>query len=78
MVFGYITSRIWVSVTSRHVLRQVDIVVGTPGRLCDLLDDGSLRLDQVQTVVLDEVRVRVRVRVRVQTVVLDEVRMGRV
>ena len=37
------------------VLSQVDIVVGTPGRLNDLLDDGTLRLDEVETVVLDEV-----------------------
>jgi len=32
----------------------VDIVVGTPGRLCDLLSRGALQLDAVQTAVLDE------------------------
>lgn len=34
--------------------RGVDIVVGTPGRLIDLLERGALNLSQVQTVVLDE------------------------
>jgi ATP-dependent RNA helicase DeaD len=32
----------------------VDVVVGTPGRLLDLMRQGSLDLSQVQTVVLDE------------------------
>jgi ATP-dependent RNA helicase DeaD len=32
----------------------VDIVVGTPGRLIDLVDRGALRLDRVKFVVLDE------------------------
>ncbi len=32
----------------------VDIVVGTPGRLCDLLSRGALKLEAVQTAVLDE------------------------
>jgi ATP-dependent RNA helicase DeaD len=32
----------------------VDIVVGTPGRLVDLLTRGALQLDAVQTAVLDE------------------------
>ncbi len=36
-------------------LRQgVDIVVGTPGRLLDLIDKGELDLSHVSTVVLDE------------------------
>jgi ATP-dependent RNA helicase DeaD len=34
--------------------RGVDVVVGTPGRLLDLIRQGSLALDQLQTVVLDE------------------------
>lgn len=33
----------------------VDIVVGTPGRLVDLLERGSLSLQSIQTYVLDEV-----------------------
>lgn len=38
-----------------HSLRRgVDIVVGTPGRLLDLLKKNKLDLSQVQTVVLDE------------------------
>lgn len=32
----------------------VDIAVGTPGRLIDLLNRGSLNLSEVQFVVLDE------------------------
>jgi len=33
----------------------VDIVVGTPGRIVDLLERGSLALNSIQTYVLDEV-----------------------
>jgi len=34
--------------------RGVDIVVGTPGRMIDLIDRGVLDLSEIQTVVLDE------------------------
>src|SRR5919199_1683614 len=34
--------------------RGVQVVVGTPGRVIDLLDRGDLKLDQVSWVVLDE------------------------
>jgi ATP-dependent RNA helicase DeaD len=34
--------------------RGVDIVVGTPGRLIDLIERGALKLGEVHTVVLDE------------------------
>ena len=34
--------------------RGVQVVVGTPGRVIDLLDRGSLKLDQVKWMVLDE------------------------
>ncbi len=34
--------------------RGVDIVVGTPGRLLDLMDRRVLKLDRVSTIVLDE------------------------
>lgn len=34
--------------------RGVHIVVGTPGRLCDLIDRKVLKLNDVQTLVLDE------------------------
>ena len=34
--------------------RGVDVVVGTPGRVLDHLNRGSLKLDALQTVVLDE------------------------
>ncbi|WAQ97437.1 DDX21-like protein [Mya arenaria] len=33
----------------------VDVVVGTPGRMKDLMDSGHLKLDAVQHVILDEV-----------------------
>jgi ATP-dependent RNA helicase RhlE len=38
----------------RALARGLDIVVATPGRLTDLMDDGSVRLDQTRFVVLDE------------------------
>jgi len=38
----------------RKLHAGVDIVVGTPGRLVDLLSRGDLKLDAVQTAVLDE------------------------
>jgi ATP-dependent RNA helicase RhlE len=34
--------------------RGVDVVVATPGRLTDLMDDRSIRLDETRFVVLDE------------------------
>ena len=34
--------------------RGVHIVVGTPGRVIDLLDRGNLKLDQIRWMVLDE------------------------
>ncbi|HVL21362.1 MAG TPA: DEAD/DEAH box helicase [Amaricoccus sp.] len=38
----------------RAMARGVDIVVATPGRLTDLMDDRSIVLDQTRFVVLDE------------------------
>jgi ATP-dependent RNA helicase DeaD len=38
----------------RALESRVDVVVATPGRALDLLNRGSLRLDEVATVVLDE------------------------
>lgn len=40
---------------TRALARGVDIVVATPGRLLDLLEQGHLRLNQVEFLVLDEV-----------------------
>lgn len=34
--------------------RGVDIVVGTPGRIIDLVNNGTLKLDEIQFLVLDE------------------------
>lgn len=36
---------------------QVDVLVGTPGRLAELLTDGCLRLDFCRAAVCDEVDV---------------------
>ena len=38
----------------RALSRGVDVVVATPGRLTDLMDDRSIVLDQTRFVVLDE------------------------
>ena len=38
----------------RQVEAGAQIVVGTPGRVIDLLDRGILRIDRVRTVILDE------------------------
>jgi len=38
----------------RALRKRPDIVVGCPGRVLDLLQQGVLRLDQVETLVLDE------------------------
>ncbi len=38
----------------KAIRRGVQIIVGTPGRLVDLLNRGSLRLNQVRYLVLDE------------------------
>ncbi|HUX52528.1 MAG TPA: DEAD/DEAH box helicase [Spirochaetia bacterium] len=38
----------------RALNRGVDVLIATPGRLLDLHGEGSVRLDQVETVVLDE------------------------
>ena len=38
----------------RRLERGVDVVVGTPGRMLDLIRKGILHLDAVRTVVLDE------------------------
>ncbi|WP_374447090.1 DEAD/DEAH box helicase [Stella sp.] len=38
----------------RALAGGVDVLVATPGRLIDHLDSGAVRLDQVETIVLDE------------------------
>ncbi len=38
----------------RHLQKGVDIVVGTPGRIMDHLDKGTLKLDAIEYFVLDE------------------------
>lgn len=37
-----------------HLRRRPEIIVGCPGRVLDLLGQGQLRLNQVETLVLDE------------------------
>ncbi|XP_058735277.1 DEAD-box ATP-dependent RNA helicase 3A, chloroplastic-like isoform X1 [Vicia villosa] len=36
------------------LLRGVDVVVGTPGRLIDLINEKNLKLSEIQYLVLDE------------------------
>jgi ATP-dependent RNA helicase RhlE len=49
-IFGGVSAR-----TQTAALRQrPQIVVGCPGRLLDLYDQGALRLDRIETLVLDE------------------------
>ena len=38
----------------RAMARGVDVVIATPGRLTDLIDDNAIRLDETRFVVLDE------------------------
>jgi ATP-dependent RNA helicase RhlE len=38
----------------RALRRRVDILVATPGRLLDLMQQGFIRLDEVETFILDE------------------------
>lgn len=38
----------------RHFLRKADIIVATPGRLKDFLEEGAVKLDNSKFVVLDE------------------------
>jgi ATP-dependent RNA helicase RhlE len=49
-VFGGVSKR----PQERSLARGVDVLVATPGRLLDLHGGGSLRLDQVEVLVLDE------------------------
>ncbi|HEU4717519.1 MAG TPA: DEAD/DEAH box helicase [Bacteroidia bacterium] len=43
-----------ISMQIKDLKRGVQVVVGTPGRLIDLIERGALKLGEVQTVVLDE------------------------
>ncbi|KAJ3669327.1 hypothetical protein LUZ60_011277 [Juncus effusus] len=42
------------SIQQNALSRGVDVVVGTPGRLIDLINNDNLRLDEVKFLVLDE------------------------
>jgi ATP-dependent RNA helicase DeaD len=50
MVYGGASINVQISILSGGV----DIVIGTPGRLKDLVERGALRLENVSTLVLDE------------------------
>ena len=50
VVFGGVS----IGKQERALMRGVDVLVATPGRLLDLVDRGSCRLDQVEVLVLDE------------------------
>jgi ATP-dependent RNA helicase DDX21 len=49
-VYGGVPIQLQIS----HLRNGVDVVVGTPGRIIDLLKRGSLNLSEVQFIVLDE------------------------
>ncbi|MBW2316619.1 MAG: DEAD/DEAH box helicase, partial [Deltaproteobacteria bacterium] len=49
-VFGGVSARAQISA----LRRRPEIVVGCPGRVLDLLQQGHLKLDEVETLVLDE------------------------
>ncbi|MCH2100307.1 MAG: DEAD/DEAH box helicase [Planctomycetes bacterium] len=49
-IFGGVSQRMQTSALRRHP----DVIVGCPGRLYDLYEQGFLHLDQVETLVLDE------------------------
>ncbi|TYZ65288.1 hypothetical protein PybrP1_013195 [[Pythium] brassicae (nom. inval.)] len=42
------------TVQENHLRRGVDILVGTPGRIMDMVNKGALNLEEVQVSVLDE------------------------
>ncbi|KAJ8466167.1 hypothetical protein OPV22_028719 [Ensete ventricosum] len=42
------------NIQKNALIRGVDVVVGTPGRIIDLVNENSLRLGEVQFLVLDE------------------------
>lgn len=37
-----------------YILLGVEIVIGTPGRLLDFIEEGVLKLDRITYLVLDE------------------------
>jgi len=43
-----------INVQMDHLRSGADIVIGTPGRIIDLMDRGSLKLDRIKFLVLDE------------------------
>lgn len=43
-----------ITLQQRQLQRGVDIAVGTPGRIIDLIDRGSLHLEEIRFLVLDE------------------------
>ena len=49
-IFGGVSQRMQTGALRRHP----DVIVGCPGRLYDLYEQGFLHLDQVETLVLDE------------------------
>ena len=51
---GFVIGGVPIRKQARQIAEGLDIVVATPGRLEDLISQKMLKLDQVQTVVLDE------------------------
>ena len=49
-IFGGVSARTQIAA----LRKRPEIVVGCPGRLLDLKEQGELRLDRIETLVLDE------------------------
>ena len=54
MILAWFES-LWFYFKENAISRGLDIVVGTPGRVNDLIDQHVLKLDEIEHVVLDEV-----------------------
>ncbi|MCA9283360.1 MAG: DEAD/DEAH box helicase, partial [Phycisphaerales bacterium] len=50
VIFGGVSQ----SKQERHLANAPDVIVATPGRLLDLINQGFIRLDMIETLVLDE------------------------
>lgn len=50
LVYGGVS----INVQIRNIANGADLVIGTPGRILDLMERGALRLDRIKLLVLDE------------------------
>ena len=54
-VFSYVRNVFFFYYKERVLRSGVDIVFGTPGRIKDLMNKGTLKLDNLKYIILDEV-----------------------